>query len=192
MSAIKDKWNKIYSQKNYDDITPSTVVIENAHLLPATGKALDLACGLGANAILLAKHKLQVEAWDVSSVALKRLNEYSLENNLAISPSMRDVEKIPPEKNTYDVLIVSQFLHRPTFRALRESLRINGLLFYQTFTLEKVSNVGPTNANYLLDKNELLNLCDGMEILVYREEGVQGDVQQGWRNQAMIVAKRTI
>ena len=188
---MEDKWDKIYSKKTHEEHSPCSVIVENAHLLPSAGKALDLACGMGANAIFLAEHQLQVDAWDVSSIALKKLAEYSLENNLTISTSNRNVEKMPPAAASYDVVTVSHFLHRPTFRALCDSLRMEGLLFYQTYTLEKVTKEGPTNPDYLLAKNELINLCEGMEILVYREEGTQGDVHQGWRNQAMIVAKRT-
>ena len=190
MSAIEDKWNKIYSQQNCSDITPSTILQENSHLLPSTGKALDIACGMGANAIFLAKHKLRVDAWDISSTALKKLNQYCQLNNLSINTCVRDVEKTPPEIDCFDVVTVSHFLHRPTFHTLCESLRVDGLLFYQTYTLDRAYQAGPTNPDYLLNKNELLKCCDGMEILVYREEGTQGDIQLGWRNQAMIVAKR--
>ena len=190
MCPIKDKWNNIYSQQRCEDAIPSNVLLENVHLLPRAGKALDLACGMGANAIFLAKQKLHVDAWDVSSTALKKLEQYSQANNLNIKQCVRDVEKNSPDANKFDVVIVSQFLHRPTFPALCASLHIGGLLFYQTFTLEKAQQVGPTNPNFLLGKNELLSLCREMEVLVYREEGSQGDIQQGWRNQAMIVARR--
>jgi len=190
MSPVADKWNNIYTQKSCVDLIPSTVLVENAHLLPNRGKALDLACGLGANAIYLAKHKLIVDAWDVSTTALKKLDEHSQLNKLTVNTYVRDVEKNPPEIDSYEVVTVSQFLHRPTFSALCQSLRIGGLLYYQTYTLDKVDQVGPNNTDYLLNKNELLQRCDGMEILVYREEGAQGNIQQGWRNQAMIVAKR--
>lgn len=190
MAAIEDKWNKIYSQQNCSDITPSAVLLDNSHLLPSTGKALDVACGMGANAIYLAELKLQVEAWDVSSVALKKLDDYSQSNNLSINTRVRDVENTPAEIDCFDVVTVSQFLHRPTFHTLCKNLHVGGLLFYQTYTLDKANQIGPSNPDFLLNKNELLKLCDGMEILVYREEGVQGDIQQGWRNQAMIVAKR--
>ena len=50
--------------------------------------------------------------------------------------------------------------------------------------------MGPSNPNFLLDKNELLHLCKELEILVYREEGTTGCIDQGWRNKAMIVAKK--
>ena len=156
MGSIADKWNNIYSQQNCADITPSKVLVENAHILPNGGKALDFACGMGANAIYLARLKLQVDAWDVSSVALKKLDDYSQLNDLSINTCVRDVEKIPPESNCFDVVTVSQFLHRPTFHRLCESLRIDGLLFYQTYTLDKAFQVGPTNPDFLLNKNELL------------------------------------
>ncbi|MDW3095989.1 MAG: class I SAM-dependent methyltransferase [Gammaproteobacteria bacterium] len=185
-----DKWNKIYSQQDCKQAKASRVVVENAYLLPASGRALDLACGMGGNAILLAQSNLTVNAWDISSTALDKLSKYSQENNLNIVTREVDVEQQPPEKNSYDVVVVSQFLHRPTFKALCESLYIGGILFYQTFSADKVDDTGPTNPDFLLAKNELLNFCKGMQVLVYREEGAQGDKQKGWRNQAMIVAKK--
>ena len=51
--------------------------------------------------------------------------------------------------------------------------------------------LGPSNPNFLLNKNELLHLCAGMEVLVYREEGTNGCIAEGWRNKAMIVAKKS-
>ena len=190
VSAKANKWNSIFSQQECTLAKASHVVVENSHLLPTSGRALDLACGIGGNAILLARKNLIVDAWDISSTALKKLNTYSQENNLNINTCERDVEQQPPEKNSFDVVVVSQFLHRPTFKALCECLNIGGILFYQTFSAEKVDDTGPTNSDYLLAKNELLYLCKGMQVLVYRDEGVQGDIQNGWRNQAMIVAKR--
>jgi len=190
MNVVADKWNNIYSQQGCESVAASRVLIENSHLLPKVGVALDLACGLGGNAILLAKHDVEVHAWDVSTTALHKLDEYSRLNNLNITINLRDVEKMPPTLSSFDIVTVANFLHRPTFHSLCECLRIGGLLFYQTFTLEKASQIGPSNPEYLLNKNELLNLCNGMEVLVYREEGLEGDIKQGLRNQAMIVAKR--
>ena len=51
---------------------------------------------------------------------------------------------------------------------------------------------GPSNPKFVLDKNELLHLCKDLEILVYREEGTTGCVTQGWRNAAMIIAKKVL
>ncbi|PUD99067.1 MAG: hypothetical protein C3L24_11545, partial [Candidatus Sedimenticola endophacoides] len=45
------------------------VLRQNLHLLPPWGRALDLACGRGANALLMARQGLRVSAWDLSPVA---------------------------------------------------------------------------------------------------------------------------
>lgn len=50
MTALIDKWNAIYSQTDPDNSVVS-VLSDYAFLLPITGTALDLACGLGNNAI---------------------------------------------------------------------------------------------------------------------------------------------
>ena len=47
---------------------------EYAFLLPETGTALDLACGRGGNALLLARRGLQAHAWDISEEAIEHLS----------------------------------------------------------------------------------------------------------------------
>ena len=190
MSSQAKKWDAIYADQQCDLLSAAEVVEQNLHLLPSSGVALDLACGLGANSIQLAKHGLDVHAWDVSSVALDKLSLYSQQHDFNIIASERDVENNPPNEDSYDVVVVSNFLYRPILKNICNSLKHGGLLFYQTFTVEKAAPIGPTNPDYLLNKNELLKVCSEFEILVYREEGRQGDVAQGWRSQAMIVAKR--
>lgn len=190
MQTTADKWDAIYADQQCDITTAADVVQQNIHLLPATGTALDLACGLGGNAILMAQHGLNVHAWDVSSVALDKINQYAQKYGLNITTTLRDIENSPPSADNYDAVVVSHFLFRPILLDIRNSLKKGGLLFYQTYTAEKSIQAGPTNPDYLLNRNELLSVYDGMDILAYREEGLQGDVQKGWRNQAMIVAKR--
>ena len=65
--SIKEKWNKRYRDEAGEE-KASRVLRENLHLLPANGLALDLACGLGGNAILLAQQGLSVCAWDIADV----------------------------------------------------------------------------------------------------------------------------
>jgi 2-polyprenyl-3-methyl-5-hydroxy-6-metoxy-1,4-benzoquinol methylase len=190
--ANKDrlKWDTKYKESVKNDLTPCDVLKDNSHLLPNSGTALDYAAGFGANAIFLAKRNLTSHAWDISSVALNKLKQVASELDLSVITEVRDVELNPPKAETFDVIVVSFFLHRPTFTKLIEALRPGGLLFYQTFTQEKVSQLGPTNPDYLLKKNELLCLSSGLETVVYREEGVCGNVSEGLRNQAMIVARK--
>ena len=189
-SELSAKWDAKYINASCADVSPSAILNNNTHLLPPNGTALDYASGLGGNALMLARCGLVTHAWDISPIALEKLKAYSLEQQLKIITEIRDVEIHPPESQQFDVIVVTNFLHRPTFVNLINALRPGGLLFYQTFTLVKVSEQGPSKPKFLLKKNELLTLCSSLEILVYREEDKQGDITKGWRNQAMAIAKK--
>ena len=72
--SIAEKWNARYRAAT-GERQASRVLAENLHLLPERGLALDLACGLGANSILLARQGLKVAAWDIADVAIAALQE---------------------------------------------------------------------------------------------------------------------
>jgi len=74
-SAIE--WNNRY-QTTAHKPPPCQVLAAYTHLLPSSGTALDLACGLGANALLLARHGLDTYAWDYAQTALERLQAYAV------------------------------------------------------------------------------------------------------------------
>ncbi len=169
---------------------PCTVLEKNAHLLPAKGRALDLACGLGRNALFLARRGLDVDAWDISPVAVQRLGAFARQQALRVRPEVRDAGSAPPHADSYDVIVVSFFLHRALAPRISAALRAGGLLFYQTFTAERVDDSGPANPDFRLGPNELLTLFSALRVLVYREEGRVGDTRQGVRNEAMLVAMR--
>jgi tellurite methyltransferase len=70
--TLSAKWDQRYLCSDRFP-PPVPVLSQNLHLLPSRGRALDLACGLGANALLLAEQGLEVVAWDLSPVAIERL-----------------------------------------------------------------------------------------------------------------------
>jgi len=159
------------------------------YLLPTQGIALDLASGLGANALFLAQKNLDAYAWDISSIAIDKLKEISNSLNLNINTEVRDVVTSPPEENSFDVIVVSHFLDRQIMPNIIAALRKNGLLFYQTFTKLRVQETGPSSDKYRLGKNELLDLCKDLDTIVYREEGTLGDTESGFRNEALFIGQ---
>jgi len=187
--SLQEKWDKVYSQKLMEP-TASLVLSENKHLLPENGLALDLACGQGGNARLLAEMGLDVLAWDLSPVAIEQLNQFAKSNVLAIDAQVQDVLSSPPEPNSLDVLVVSFFLDRGLCPQLVDAVKPGGLVFYQTYCRDKVNEQGPKNPDFLLSDNELLRLFSSMSLRVYREEALLGSHDQGWRNQALLVAEK--
>jgi len=189
-----DKWNEKYQAKEQTsgatNLSPVYVLHEFQHLLPVQGLALDLASGLGANALFLAQHNLQTHAWDISSVAIEKLNAAAKSLDLNLNTEIRDVVARPPEENSFDVIVVSHFLDRQIMPNIIAALRKNGLLFYQTFTKLRVQETGPSSDKYRLGKNELLDLCKDLDVIVYREEGLIGNTESGFRNEALFIGQR--
>ncbi len=186
------QWDERYRSDDSSE-TPSAALVltENAHLLPAQGQALDLACGLGGNALFMAQRGLQVQGWDYSVNAIDRLQQFANQQGMKLQAIVRDVAKYPPEPNSFDVIVVSRFLDRTIINDLINAIVPGGLLFYQTFLQEKSDDSGPGNPEFLLKTNELISMFSEMRILVYREEGMQGDITQGFRNEALLVAQKT-
>lgn len=184
------KWDRRY----HDSQSPGQccwVLQNNLHLLPESGVGLDLACGLGANALTLAQNGLESHGWDSSAVALAKLQDFAKSDSLPVNTLLRDVEQAPPQANSFDVIVVSQFLYRPIFPALLDALKPGGLLFYQTFHQHKLSTEGPSSPDYLLAANELLTLLAPLQLLFYREDAGVGNQTQGLRDCSYYVGRRS-
>ncbi len=182
-------WNQRHAQaENLGQV--ADVLAQNSHLITPGSSALDLACGRGANALYMGRAGLNVTAWDLSPVAIARLTAAATAEGLEIIAKARDVIAKPPEPETYDLIVVSYFLDRGLAPAIAAALKPAGLLFYQTYSQAAVSDTGPASCEYRLDDNELLSLFASLKVRVYREERLLGDIQQGWRDRAMLVAEK--
>ena len=186
----REKWNRKYEAASPEKPKACTVLREYAFLLPETGTALDLACGRGGNALHLARWGLQVHAWDLSERVIEGLAREAETEGLCVETEVRDVQASPPEPGAFDVICVSFYLERARCGAIIEALRPDGLLFYQTFLHEKVSDEGPSHPAYRLGANELLELFAPLHVLAYQELGRVGDTGQGLRDVAWLVAQK--
>lgn len=187
----EEKWQQRYHGANAATASPAQVLTRYQHLLPSHGNALDLAAGLGANALLLARHGLATQAWDLSSSAMQSLSQQAQREGLPLACAVRDVVARPPQPDAFDVIVVSRFLERRLCPAITAALRPGGLLFYQTFLRDKAEPaLGPANPAYLLERNELLHLFGDLIVRAYHEEGKVGELRQGIRNEALLVAQR--
>lgn len=189
---VRAKWDSHHAEGDPAGARPCAVLKEFGHLVPAGGMGLDLACGLGGNAQWLAAQGLDTFAWDISPVAIGKLQRHAETAGLPIRGEVRDVEQRPPDPESFDVIVVSHFLDRDLAPALARALRPRGLLFYQTWTREAVDDRGPDNPRFRLAPNELLHLFPNLRLIAYREEGAIGDLARGLRGEAWMVAARPV
>lgn len=184
-------WNERYRAKANEPPVPATVLVENSHLLPHDGTALDLACGRGGNALFLARRGFVVTARDQSAVAVDALQQAAASEDLSLVAEVADLEHLPWPPGRFDVIVVSRYLCRALAPVIGNRLADGGLLFYQTYTTEKPEGVGPSNPDYLLGPNELLRLFGDLEVRYYREDSSCGDLSSGRRNEAYFVGQKT-
>ena len=189
MNSLSQKWDAIYRQREGNNTEPASVLSQHTYLLPTSGLALDLACGLAANAFLLAQYGLCVDAWDISSVAIEQVKKKACQLT-QINPKLVDISEAQFLQNHYDVIVVSRFLDRQLIPKLINALKPQGLIFYQTFTVAKSHSNGPSNPDFLLRRNELLTLFAELVTVFYREDDNIGNSQLGLRNEAMLVAQK--
>lgn len=191
INGLQAKWDEIYSQAP-QQTTAAEVLAAHACLLPKRGRALDLACGLGGNALFLAEAGLSVDAWDISAVALQALQISAAQRQLSIDIRQCDIAPIILPTDSYDVIVISRFLDRALSNAIMAALKAGGLLFYQTFTREKLDRQGPSNPDYLLASNELLRLFAPLTLIFYQEYAGIGDLQRGDRNEARFIGQKPL
>jgi tellurite methyltransferase len=155
---------------------PAGWLIASLDLLPRRGEALDVACGRGRNALALARAGLRVHAIDRDADALAGLRSEAERQGLPISVETMDLETGTPDlaRETYDVIAVFKYLHRPLFPVLLPALRPGGLLIYETFTVDQAARGRPKNPLFLLERGELRRLVSPLEILREREGEFEG------------------
>jgi SAM-dependent methyltransferase len=155
---------------------PSAWLTSHRHLLPAAGDALDLACGSGRNSVWLAEQGFKTLAVDRNAAALDTLRHEAARRGLSIRTQVVDLENGEPflEPDTFDLVVVVHYLHRPLFPALVRALRPGGVLAYETFTRAQAARGKPTNPAFLLEPGELLTLVRPLNVVASREGDFEG------------------
>ncbi|MHB1203068.1 MAG: class I SAM-dependent methyltransferase [Acidithiobacillus sp.] len=160
-------WESCYAEAASTAPEALPFLSAHAHELPASGRALDLACGRGGNALFLARHGLQTAAWDYAESAIAGLARAA--TGLPLQAECRDVIAQPPAPESFDVIVVAHFLHRPLFPALAAALRPGGLLFYETWC-GPYAGRGPQNPAFRLAPGELAAAFPALSLLQMQED----------------------
>jgi SAM-dependent methyltransferase len=154
-------------QSQHELTAPSDWVCRFVKLIPAGGRVLDLACGMGRHARMLAGLGYRVEAVDRDESYLRVVRHVD-----GVSVRCADLEAGPwPYKNRrFAGIIVCNYLHRPLFPHLLVALGRNGVLIYETFAAGNERFGKPTNPDYLLKPGELLEVVRGrLRVIAYED-----------------------
>ena len=155
---------------------PAPWLVDNIDLLPGAGQALDVACGRGRHALLLAAAGFTVTAVDRDEDALDRLRAHAMRLELDVRVEAIDLEApaVVLEAARFDLVVVTRYLHRPLVPHLVDALSPGGILVYETFLAGQAERGHPSNPAFLLEPGELGSLVHPLEILRSREGDFDG------------------
>lgn len=176
--------------------SPAPFLTEQLGRLPK-GRVLDVAAGRGRNALFLLSHGMEVEAIDRDTLALTALEAAAAERHLSgLTTRLLDLEEKPDHppslgRECYDAVVVFFYLHRALFPVLIDALKPNGLLIYETFSIENYfRHQHPRRWEFCLAQNELLRLTAPLRVLHYDEGEHDGGHGSGPCYTARLVAQK--
>jgi hypothetical protein len=154
---------------------PSDFVVSWLTTLRASGllpgrPALDVAMGRGRHALALARAGFRVFGVDVDYESVADGVRTARSEGYAIAGWCADLIRHPLPRGRFDVVVVTRYLQRDLFPAIREAPSRGGFVLYETFTTaQRVRGSGPTSADHLLEPGELLERFRGFDVEFYEE-----------------------
>ncbi|NIR31998.1 MAG: class I SAM-dependent methyltransferase [Gammaproteobacteria bacterium] len=166
MRADIERWERKYARGNPNpEFAPTPLLVAYRRLLTGSGLALDVACGVGHNALYLAGLGFEVFAADGSLRALRYGREQARARGLSVHWLAVDLDRFRPPPGRFDLVLVVKFLDRDLVPALRRSLSPGGLMIYETFNVNALADKPDFNPAYALRRGELAELFQDFETI---------------------------
>lgn len=166
MQSDTDRWNKKYQKRNPNpDFIPDETLTVFADAFDGKGRALDLACGVGHNALWLAQLGYEVDALDASPVGLSYLRRAASERNLYISTQAADLDDYELAESAYDAIIVVRYRKKSLYRPIVNALKPGGVLLFKTFNKNYLIENENFNSDFVLQPGELNNAFKELQLI---------------------------
>lgn len=182
----REKWNGRYAVGGLGIQQPDDIVVQAASFTHP-GRALDIACGTGRNALFLARSGWSVLGIDISDVALDQLQGTASSEALIVETLQVDLTAgVNLPADTFHLICNCRYLQRNLFSPLCASLAPGGLLVAVIAMQDDDPMVKPMNPDYELRPGELMSFAAGLQVVIY-EEAKHGPAE---RKMARMIAQR--
>jgi SAM-dependent methyltransferase len=170
-AGLREDWNRRYAEREFLwTAEPNRfLVAEAADLAP--GRALDLGCGEGRNAVWLAERGWQVTAVDFSDVGLMTARRLAASRGVAVDWVLADLLDYRPASAAYDLVVIF-YLQLPAERRrlvlgrAAAAVAPGGTMLVVGHDVVNLSegHGGPRNAAVLFTPEDVVREVEGLEI----------------------------
>lgn len=169
--ADRAKWDARYAAGAYAQREYPSVFLERCIERLPTGRALDLACGAGRNAIFLASRGHAVTAIDISTVAIERAREREPAAALAFAVDWiaHDLDAELPVAGPFDLVLQLRYVNPALTARVAALLAPGGVFLCEQHLQTEQAVAGPRGARFRVAHGELPRLVPGLEIVEYEE-----------------------
>lgn len=167
----RSRWDRQHAESSGPEEASTLLqrVLTGEHWQILPGRALDIACGKGRNALYLAALGFDVTAIDVSPVALDAGRRRAAERSLCVTWMEVDLERDSLPGSEYDVVVNVNYLQRALIPNIKTAMKSGGWVIFETYLIDQRQLGHPMNLDYLLAHNELLDSFSDFRVLFYRE-----------------------
>lgn len=188
--ADRTKWNQRYAEDSYRKTNPLKLLSDWLPRIPA-GRALDVACGAGRNALLLAEAGFRVDAIDISAIGLKQLDAEARERGFSVNCIEHDLDQPYAFATDYNLIVVLWYVNLPLIARLCACLAPGGYLVCEEHLRSEQEVIGPGNDNFRVAPGALRAAVSSLDLLLY-EESVEATAEGGLLASARVVGTRPL
>jgi len=167
-TADRIKWNQRYAEHRERKNNPVTL-LETWLSDIRPGRALDVACGAGRNAFLLASSGFRVDAIDISVAGLQRARQQARQRRLEINWIEHDLDRDYEFETDYDLIVVFWYVNLPLITRLCENLAPGGYLLCEEHLLTDEAVIGPTCSDFRVSPGALRLAASALDVIHYQE-----------------------
>ena len=187
--TAQDRWDERYASGSYTlRDTPSELVTAWLPRLRG-GRALDVATGAGRHALAMAAAGFEVEAVDISEVAIQTARARARELDLEVDWQVADLTEVTLPSSRYDLITVLRYRDPQLWPRLRRALAPGGWLIVEHHLRTHLDDAGgPSDDAFRLAPGELLHAFGDLRVVHYDERVEPADRGHGRFVLASLVA----
>ncbi len=176
METDRQRWDRRYRDGASGGPRGPSVLLARFEALLTGGLALDVACGLGRNALWLAQRGYAVDALDVSPIAIGRLRRAARQQGLPVRARVADLTRAHLPLDAYDLVVDCFYLDRALVPALKGAVHRGGIVLLQTMNQSDLLREQPANPAHLLKPGELAAWFEDFEVVWLEDDTEASDV----------------